>query len=413
MTGSARSAALTEVPRAALLGWVAAAALALSACHQTQQGGAPAKLTAEHCDAQAVRDSDRARVIARAEMYLEAEPRTVTADRAVRSAGGPNDFYSEGDYWWPVPGEPDAPYQRRDGQSNPDNFVAHRLSMIRLSDIVGALASAHRLTGDQKYADAANIHLRAWFVSPDTRMTPALLYSQAIQGRHTGRSIGLIDTLHLVEVARGAMLLGEAGALPADDYTAVRDWFGTYARWMNTHPYGERERDWHNNHALAWGLQVAAFADLAGDAALEDQVREAFKSQYIDQMDVDGGFPDELGRTKPYGYSLFVLDLLAGIAAVLSTPDDDLWRYARPDGRSLRAGLDFMAPHVADKDSWPYGRDVAYWEEWPVRHPAFLLAGPALGDCAVALLVADAPTDPDAYEVRRNFPLRHPVLWVE
>jgi len=46
-------------------------------------------------------------------------------------------------------------------------------------------------------------HLHAWFVNPDTRMNASLLYSQAIKGRFTGRSIGVIDTLHLAEVALG------------------------------------------------------------------------------------------------------------------------------------------------------------------------------------------------------------------
>ena len=31
-------------------------------------------------------------------------------------------------------------------------------------------------------------------------MNPNLLYAQAISGRFTGRGIGIIDTLHLVEV---------------------------------------------------------------------------------------------------------------------------------------------------------------------------------------------------------------------
>ena len=35
-------------------------------------------------------------------------------------------------------------------------------------------------------------------------MNPSLLYGQAIQGRYKGRSIGIIDTLHLAEVARSA-----------------------------------------------------------------------------------------------------------------------------------------------------------------------------------------------------------------
>ena len=47
-------------------------------------------------------------------------------------------------------------------------------------------------------------------------MNPHLLYAQAIKGRVTGRGIGIIDTLHLVEVVRAASVLGERGAIPPD-----------------------------------------------------------------------------------------------------------------------------------------------------------------------------------------------------
>ena len=57
--------------------------------------------------------------------------------------------------------------------------------MVRLARGVGALGAAFKITGDRRYADAAVIHLRAWFVTPATRMTPSLLYSQAILGSVT------------------------------------------------------------------------------------------------------------------------------------------------------------------------------------------------------------------------------------
>ncbi len=86
--------------------------------------------------------------------------------------------------------------------TNPDNFVEHRRAMVRLS-LHGARAG-RRLAADPRprYAAHAARHLRAWFVDPATRMNPHLLYSQAIHGRVTGRGIGIIDTIHLVEVAR-------------------------------------------------------------------------------------------------------------------------------------------------------------------------------------------------------------------
>ena len=117
------------------------------------------------------------RVTRKAQEYLSEEPRTVTADRCDRSAGGVHDFYSEGDYWWPDPDNPDGPYIRRDGMTNPDNFVAHRRAMVRLSEIVGTLASAWVITGDERYAAHANRHLQAWFVDEDTRMNPCLATS--------------------------------------------------------------------------------------------------------------------------------------------------------------------------------------------------------------------------------------------
>ncbi len=61
----------------------------------------------------------------------------MTAAGSPRSAGGKHDFFSEGDYWWPDPKNPDGPYIQRDGMTNPDNFVEHRKAMIRLS-LIGA-----------------------------------------------------------------------------------------------------------------------------------------------------------------------------------------------------------------------------------------------------------------------------------
>ena len=46
---------------------------------------------------------DRARVLAAADRDLAESPVTITAARSPRSAGGPHDFFSEGDYWWPDP----------------------------------------------------------------------------------------------------------------------------------------------------------------------------------------------------------------------------------------------------------------------------------------------------------------------
>src|SRR6478609_8389855 len=93
----------------------------------------------------------RKQIMEEADWALQQQPITVTAQTSPRTAGGKHDFFSEGDYWWPNPVSADSPYIQRDGMTNPDNFVAHRLAMIRLSKIVGVLASAFIISKDDKY----------------------------------------------------------------------------------------------------------------------------------------------------------------------------------------------------------------------------------------------------------------------
>ena len=104
---------------------------------------------------------DRARVLRNAAKYLGDQPATVTAAQSKRSTGGPHDFFSEGDYWWPDPTNPDGAYIQKDGMTNPDNFVEHRKFLMKLSVQVPALAAAWKLTKDRKWADHAATHIRA------------------------------------------------------------------------------------------------------------------------------------------------------------------------------------------------------------------------------------------------------------
>src|ERR1044071_5209848 len=142
---------------------------------------------------------DRARVLKAANQYLSEKPITITASTSPRSAGGLHDFFSEADYWWPDPKDPNGPYIQRDGMSNADNFVEHRRALMRLSVQVPALVAAWKLTKDKRYAAHAADHLRAWLIEERTRMNPNLQYAQAIHGITTGRGTGMMDTIHPVQ----------------------------------------------------------------------------------------------------------------------------------------------------------------------------------------------------------------------
>ncbi len=357
---------------------------------------------------------ERTRAISAADAFLTRAPQTITAFRAARSAGGPHDFFSEGDYWWPDPAKPGGPYVRRDGESNPDNFVDHRRALVRLSIEVPALTAAWKLTGDARYSAHARKHLHAWFVDPATRMNPDLRYAQAIHGVTTGRGTGIIDTIHLVEVARAIEVLRDKGSLPDTEFEPIRAWFAAYVRWMTTSANGIEERDAKNNHGTCWVMQVAAFASVTGDRASLDMCHTRFKTVLVPtQMAADGSFPLEIERTKPYGYSLFNLDAIATTAQILSTAADNLWTFQLADGRGMRRALEFMAPFIADKRLWKHPRDVQYFDEWPMRHPALLFGGVALGEPRYVELWKTLKADSEIEEVVRNFFIRQPVLWVD
>lgn len=356
---------------------------------------------------------EKDRVIALAETYSELKPITVTDATSERSAGGKHDFYSEGDYWWPDPENPDGPYIRKDGMTNPENFTAHRKAMIRLSQISGALASAYIVTADKKYVELLVPHLQAWFINEETKMNPNLLYGQAIKGIVEGRGIGIIDTIHLLEVVLAVYAIEDSSAISSNDITHIKTWFSSYLEWMTTHPYGIKERDNGNNHSVCWAMQVAVLAKFTDNEELINFTENFYKNTLLpEQMNDKGAFPLELARTKPYGYSLFVLDGMAALCQILSTPDENFFKYETPDGKSMEKGLSFLYPFVKDKSKWPYPQDVMYWEEWPVRQPAFLFGGLSLQNDSYLNLWKSLDADFDNPEVIRNMPVRFPLLWV-
>ena len=369
-------------------------------------------LTASAVAAQDVADIDRARVLKAANKYLKESPITITASRSQRSAGGLHDFFSEGDYWWPDPQNPGGPYIQRDGMSNPNNFVEHRHYLMRLSIQVPALVAAWKLTKDERYSKHAVKHLRAWFIDEKTRMNPNLQFAQAIHGRFTGRGIGIIDTIHLVEVAQAVEVLKDGAALSMNDLGGVVQWFTEYLKWMTTSKNGIEEREAKNNHGACWVMQVAAFARLVGNQELLDYCRNRFKTVLVpNQIAIDGSFPEELRRTKPYGYSLFNLDALSTICKLLSTPNDNLWTYSTADGRGVARAFAYMYPYIKDKKSWPLKPDVMYDAEWPMRHVSLLFAGRALNRPEYLALWKTLPADSNVDEVIRNFFVRQPLLW--
>jgi len=351
-------------------------------------------------------------ILAEAAWAMKQGPITVTASFCARSAGGKHDFFSEADYFWPDPKNPDGPYINRDGMTNPANFVEHRKAMIRLSKIIGALASAYKITGDEKYVRQAVIHLKAWFINPATLMNPNLLYAQAVKGQFTGRNYGIIDTIHLMEVAQGIIVMEDAGALDPETLAGLKNWFAEYINWLTTSKPGIQEKLTKNNHSTCWAMQVASFAKLCNDHVQLDSLRIRYKTVLLpSQMAVDGSLPLEMSRTKPYGYSIFNLDAMTMLCQILSTHDDNLWDFETADGKSIKKGITYLYPFVRDKGKWTLQPDVMYWENWPVAQPFLLFGANAYRENAWFSTWKKLDHNPQVEEVIRNLPIRHPLIW--
>jgi len=350
-------------------------------------------------------------IIEEAEWALKQEPITVTASFSERSAGGKNDFYSEGDYWWPNPQNPNGPYIQKDGLTNPDNFVAHRFAMIRFSQIIGSLASAYKLTKKTKYVKHAVLHFKAWFLTVESRMNPNLQYAQAIKGLFTGRGIGIIDSIHLLDVAQGTLVM--QNKINKTDLAAIKDWFANYLNWLMSHPNGKAEMEAKNNHGTCFTMQVASFAKLTNNQELIDFCINRYKTVLLPtQMAENGSFTFETARTKPYGYSLFNLDAMSTLCQILSTPKDNLWDYETADGKSIKKGISFIYPYIVDKSKWELKPDVMYWDDWPVAQPALLFGANAYQENNWFLTWKKLDHQPKVAEIIRNLPVKYPIIWI-
>src|SRR5665213_1700332 len=295
-------------------------------------------------------------------------------------------------------------------------IIANVHAQEKPKDAVAALAAAYVLTGDDKYVRKAVALIKVFFLDTQTRMNPNLQYAQAVLGRSTGEAYGVIDTLHLAELAVAARFLEPSPAFPALVAEGLKQWFTDYTHWIMTSKNGVKEMNNANNHSIACFVQLAAFAKFTGDEKVMELCRARFKEVlFPNQMTNNGSFPRELARTKPYGYSIFQADNLATLCVLLSTTNEDFWKFQLPDGRTPRNAVDFIYPYLADKNQWlAEGRpkDVMHWDDWPMRQPCLIFACAEFGDDKYFDLWKKLNPDPADLEIRRNVAVTQPLLWL-
>lgn len=284
-------------------------------------------------------------------------PESVVHKKLRPVSGDPHDYYSLGTYWWPNPRRPNGlPYIRRDGHTNPQcqNNDTDTTRIIRMCERSLTLGLAGYFTGERKYAQAAAEQIKCWFLDEQTRMNPHLNYGQAIPGIVSGRGTGLIDTRLLWMVIDTIGLISAEGVLDTDDIIGLHQWFRDFNHWMFYSDVGHSEYVWHNNHGTWYDAQRAANALFYGDKGLVARIiQQGITQRMAAQIDQEGKQTMELERPVPFHYSLFNLEAHLLLNRYAEHVEFDRWNAVQ-DGRSVKLGIDYLMPFIADPDLWPY-----------------------------------------------------------
>ena len=375
---------------------------------------------------------DHDRILAAADRALNEPPTPITKLPAPNSPGNPHEFYSEA-----APENVDS--------SGPAPFTAHRDALLSVGLAVPALAAAQFITSERRYSDAAAAYLRAWFVTPETRMQPSMNFGQVpltspatsappslkstdsaeanTPAKRQGTLEGILETLPFVEILQAIPFLA---SLTSDDLAGIRAWFLAYHKWLTAEEEsGPRlqalARDSKDHNGTSWLLQVAACmlftpsdtTEPPAESAGANDLRHRFRSVLLRaQVSPDGFFPHEVNTANPYRNSLLNLDMMACLCLLLSTRFESLWEYQLQDGPGMRAAIAYHYPYIAMPARWPYRADARFFSELPSRRASLLFcARPYQRPEYVDLWKSLKPDSPST-EVLRSIPVHQPLLWV-
>jgi hypothetical protein len=292
-----------------------------------------------------------------AEKALAQVPVSVMDKKQTPPSGDKHDYMSMGKYWWPDPSKPGGtPYMRRDGEANPEsNEITDHDNFARLVWAVESLGLAHYFFGGEENARHAAKLVRVWFFDPATRMNPNMNYAQAVPGREEGRGAGIIDVRGFPRLLDGLALLETSQAWTQEDKRIMQTWIREYLVWLRESKNGKAEAAARNNHGTWYDVQVMSLALYVGDQDLATSTATAAQTKRIaSQIRPDGKQPEELLRTRSWGYSTMNLAGLFDLATLAERVGVDLWQYVAPSGGSIRKAFDYLYPYLTGDKTWEH-----------------------------------------------------------
>ena len=299
-------------------------------------------------------------IVKNADKLLTKSVSSVMEKNKPAPSGDKHDYISNAPYYWPDPADPNAPYIRKDGETNKEVITPDKKNMGTMTNSVIDLALAYYLTSDEKYAAKAVDNLRIWFLNPATKMNPNLNFGQTISGRLNGkgRGAGMIESYQFVNMLDAVELLKKSTGFTQIDQQNLKNWFDEYLNWMMTSEVGTQEYNAKNNHGTAFDVQAIRYALFVGknDIALK-YLNDFPMRRLFAQIEPDGKQPAELARTKALHYSVFNLLHILDLCFIAKTMNVDLFNMKAEDDRSISKALGYLTQFAGkSKSKFPYNQ---------------------------------------------------------
>ena len=225
------------------------------------------------------------------------------------------------------------------------------------NECTSRLVPCRYFTEEPKYASHAADNIRAWFITPETRMNPNMRYAQIQWGynNNEGANYGVIETKDLYFLLDAVRLATRAKALKPSDVAALKDWLLQFSEYLLTSKQGQDEYYTLNNHGTYYDVQLAAIAAYLDDLPLFLNHTERSKGRILEHFAEDGSLPRELKRPTSLHYMMFTMQGWYTLARMAAQAGVDLWRFHPSDieAPSLLRGAQYAVPQLNPKWSHP------------------------------------------------------------
>lgn len=292
-------------------------------------------------------------------------PFSVTQKTTLPPSKNKHDYWHPAPYYWPT--LPGLPYLPRDGKRVPGTRMYEpqserydRTRLQRLFDDVYILALASSLHNNSAAAHHAATLIDAWFVDPQTAMTPHMQYAQVKPGwhRNQGSSAGIIEAKDMYFFLDAVTWLTHQGVLKEHSLNVFKMWLSRYLDWLTTSPQGQKERRAKNNHGTYYDLQVLAIASYLEDQPRIQSTLKDSHARLLEQITPEGQQPEELKRTTSAHYCCFNLQGWVHLAELAQRHGQNLWHHTGSQGQGIQKALEWLLGH--DPEKWPYPQINAF-----------------------------------------------------